>query len=668
MTQDRIRVLDDTVAQKIAAGEVVNRPASVIKELVENAIDAGSTALSVEAAGGGQEYLRVADNGGGIHADDVRLAFMRHATSKIHTASDLFSVRSMGFRGEALYSIAAVSRLELITRTAGGELGVRIDMEGGRETRFEPAGCPRGTSVTVRDLFFNTPARRKFMSRPAVETGYIGALMVKMILSRPEVSMKFVCNGKTIYHSPGDGNPLSAMITAYGRETAARMTPVEGEAGAVRVRGFVGDSETFRGNRNGQAIFVNGRMIESLPLSRAVERVYGPLLMVRKYPSFVLHLTVPPESLDVNVHPQKTTVRFADEREAQEAVSRAAAPALSAMLGAPRPMLREQEETVESGLSRALDRLAALPSGAPSGGDSREAERKTFLFSPRPGRSPVSDPKDEKTPDEIDEPSGSDGAGRQAVPERRGDVREALWDLREQVREIIPERGFDYRAALHARKPVSQEDATLRNRPQEPLLAGSDPGDLPAYRLAGVLFRTYAVVEAGDQVWIVDQHAAHERLLYERFMEALSGRRTLSQQLLIPQILEITHDEMSFIGEHMDAFRELGFVLEEYGRLSYQVRAVPVIMGQASVKAFFLEALDLLRDRQAADSGSCRDRIIELACKKAVKAGDALDEREIRAILDLIGREGVPLTCPHGRPLVLSLPRRELERKFKRLV
>lgn len=652
MTGTRIHKLDDSVAQKIAAGEVVDRPASVVKELAENAIDAGSTAIAIEIQDGGQALLRVADNGCGIHADDVRLAFMRHATSKISSADDLFRIQSMGFRGEALYSIAAVARLELLTRTQDSELGVRVVMEGGVEVCCEPVGCPLGTSVTVRDLFFNTPARRKFLGRPSAETASIGIMAAKLILSRPDISVKFASGGRTIYHSPGDGSLRNAITAVYGREFAENMIPAEGERGGIRVYGFIGNSETFRGNRSGEMLFVNGRMIESPTLARAIERVYAPLLMTRRFPSFILHIGMNPDMLDVNVHPQKSTVRFADEKAVQSALCDAVAATLAQHMGMPPVLPGEDSDGGGSALLRALGRLAEPV--APDAAHSAEPHRSS---SARPGEPTAGQYKAE--PDRKPE--------RGPKPARQTDVREAVSALRESVTAATHGPVRDYMPGLAARRPLSPEDMTLRNHPQEPLLAEKDDASA-SFRVAGVLYSTYLIVESGDFVLFIDQHAAHERLLYERYMRALKNRKTLSQQLLIPQVIEVTHDEMIYIGEHASDFADLGFDLEEYGRLSFQVRAVPVIMGHASVRGFFREALDLMRGQQSADASTYRDRIIQLACKKAVKAGDALDEREIETVLALIRGEGVPLTCPHGRPFVMALSRRELEKKFKRLV
>ncbi len=657
----QIHLLDESIAQKIAAGEVVEKPASVVKELLENSLDAGSTFVTVEIKEGGVQHIRVTDNGAGIAAPEVELAFLRHATSKIQTLDDLYNITQMGFRGEALYSIAAVSRLELTTKPAAQPAGVRLTIHGGNKVSMSEFGCPDGTSIIATDLFYNTPARLKFLNKPAIEASYVSSIVTRHILARPDVSIKFINNGKVFYHSAGDGSLKNAVYSIFGRDVAQGLLPVEQSAGGVSVSGYLFSAADAHGNRGRQMLIVNGRPVNNAAISAIVERVFAGMTDSRKFPGFVLHLAVPPADVDVNVHPNKLQVRFVNEYSVKNLVEIAVSKAVERIKSqplvwsfpvgssseAPAPQEREQSGGEEANATPSANRADSI-GGDPMREFAPIYAQRTVTMAPT---------LDGVKPTET--------------------VAESVDRLKESLRTAIG-------GAVLPGTRFSQEQLTLMQRPSIPNVAAQpqqaaaeaseaaaarQPAALPpAVRVIGQVFDTYALMEFEDKLLIADQHAAHERLLYEHFVERLRSAEPCSQKLLIPQVVNLTHEQKASLDENLAVLESMGFELEEYGKLSYQVRSVPFILGQPQVQDFLYELLDILsEDRTLRTEELKQERLMSMACKKAVKGGDRLSASELSALAAIIASEEMPLTCPHGRPFVIVLDRKSMEKQFKRV-
>ncbi len=659
----QIHLLDESIAQKIAAGEVVEKPASVVKELLENSLDAGSTFVTVEIKEGGVQHIRVTDNGGGIAAPEVELAFLRHSTSKIQTLDDLYNITQMGFRGEALYSIAAVSRLELTTKPAAQPAGVRLTIHGGKKVSMSEFGCPDGTSIITNDLFFNTPARLKFLNKPAIEASYVSSIVTRHILARPDVSIKFINNGKVFYHSPGDGSLKNAVYSIFGRDVAQGLLPVEQSAGEASVSGYLFAAADAHGNRGRQMLIVNGRPVNNAAIGAIVERVFFGMTDGHKFPGFVLHLTVPPADVDVNVHPNKLQVRFVNEYSVKNLIETAVSQAVDRIKSQPLVWSFGTDPSSEIHKQKGQGDEEASVTSLASGFVTTDekvthgyndttyiSQRSTIQAIPHVGAIPEHSESVAESVDRLKESLRSAMAGA-SLP--------GASLLPEQV--TLMQRPSIPNVATQAQRVTDESAEEVRNRRQP-----TQPA--PAVRVIGQVFDTYALMEFQDKLLIVDQHAAHERLLYERYTERLRTTETRSQKLLIPQVINLTHEQKATLDENQTALESMGFELEEYGRLSVQVRAVPFILGQPQVQDFLYELLEILiEDRSLRNEDLKQERLMSMACKKAVKGGDRLSTSELSALAAIIAAEGMPLTCPHGRPFVIVMDRKTMEKQFKRV-
>lgn len=628
----KINVLAPNVYNKIAAGEVVDRPYSVVKELVENAIDAGATEISVEIEKGGKKRIRVTDNGSGIAKEDLPLAYSSHATSKLRTADDLFSIHTLGFRGEAIASVAAVSRMEIVSRTADGEAYV-LSCEGGSLGEVLPAAGAKGTVVTVDDLFFNVPARLKFLKSDAQEEADIGGVMARFLLSRPEISFTYIADGKTKYRSFGDGLS-AALVAVYGADALANCTEIRADKHGIKLHGFLGNRNYYKANRTYQSLFVNGRYVVNQTVGAAVTNAYASYLMKRQYPFYVLFLDVPPEAVDVNVHPNKADVRFADNQIIYGSVYSV----VSAVL---------------DGNSRALEYLA-VPPKAP---EKQVQERET------------------EDPVPIVLQNGARGTAGMSYAEAK---RELAFDVTipkgNEPRFLEEDVRMEVRQPVAAPAAVSEtpaEDAFEENRR---LLAAQaakarqehiDPSEL-VYK--GELFRTYLIYEAGDSAYFIDQHAAHERILFDRLQASWEARAVSSQPMLIPFVLSLNGQEFAFLERNFSVLREIGFEIEEFGDTSVRVSAVPADLMGMDLNAFFGDVLSSMESLRAIRlSEILKDKLATAACKAAVKGGERLTEDEVRALVEQMGGD-VGMKCPHGRPAVVKMKKSEFEKLFKRIV
>lgn len=690
-----IRKLSSELIGKIAAGEVVERPASVVKELVENAIDAGATHITVELRGGGIEYLRISDNGKGIPAGQIRLAFERHATSKLQTEAELYCIHTLGFRGEALASVAAVAKVTCTTKTADAEFGVRCQVEGGEFTDIRQAASPVGTTFVVEDLFYNTPVRRKFLKKPAIEAGLVSDYMLRLILSHPEIAFRFVSQGKTIYHSMGDGKLDSALFCLYGKDAFRQMIPVSGHQSGVVLKGFIGVGELSRGNRQQQSFFINGRFFRSGVLSRALENGCEGRVMIGKFPMCALFLEMPYQNVDVNVHPNKLEVRFQDESAVAEAVRQMVYDTLHQEQLGQRlraPAAEKPAPVTESGFT--VTELPGAPDAIqPVSAAPAVAAQPAAPAADRLQTDAALEQKDEATaentahlrPVTVPVQTGGGGAFHASYgaaprtvfqpaapsvwdrPQNAAPKPAAGWGNAEE-RPAVPE--IRETAVPQPVKPASAAPGSVPQPPEQTRLAEVEtPEEAAAVpRLVGIVFDTYWIFEAGDRLLWLDQHAAHERILYDRFMKRYDGEQ-ISQRLLSPQLVQLSGRDMALFEEIQPYLEKAGFQAEAFDERSVAVHAIPTLFGEnGDPKELFLEALDQWQQgRGEKTSDRMRSQVAQMACKHAIKGGDRLNQQEIQGFLkEMLQSQSMP-TCPHGRPIVIETTRYALEKRFKRI-
>ena len=679
---NRIQVLDQKTIDQIAAGEVIERPASVVKELVENSIDAGATAVTVEIRDGGTSFIRVTDNGSGIEGDQVATAFLRHSTSKIRAVEDLFHVASLGFRGEALSSIASIAMVELITKTADAEEGVRYVIEGGAEEKLEETAAPDGTTFLVRSLFYNTPARRKFLKSPMTEAGYVSELMERLALSRPDISFQFITNGQTKLHTSGNHNLKDVIYHIYGRDVAANLAQIEAEQGPVCISGFVGKPVVSRGNRSYENYFINGRYIRSNLIAKGIEEGYRTFLMQHKYPFTALHFFFFWSLLDVNVHPTKMELRFSNQEELYRFVRDTVRQALME-----RELIPEVKLTEE-----------------PDPGKQQEIKQQEKL--------PEKQPEKER-PDPASRLAGEAAAKREAVPStpQERNLEYFLAEMRKRVTgefkrkeqekagqeracgspggEILRERGsYVWKPSEKTQAQAAPAEARPQSQPCEPQLPSEpplpegEPEQLDLFeqrllnpatksdiRIIGQLFDTYWLVQFEDKFYMIDQHAAHEKVLYERTLKSLADKEITSQMVSPPLILTLSMQEAEKLSAYQDYFRELGFEIEPFGGKEYAVRGVPANLPSLARKDLLLEMLDGLSEDTALGSPDMIwDKVASMSCKAAVKGRHAMSPAEADALIGQLLSLENPYACPHGRPTIISMSKYELEKKFKRIV
>ncbi|MBT9819500.1 MAG: DNA mismatch repair endonuclease MutL [Clostridiaceae bacterium] len=672
-----IQVLDQSTINQIAAGEVVERPASVVKELMENAIDAGSTAITVEIRQGGIGFIRITDNGCGIKKEELPLAFLRHSTSKIRTAEDLLTVSSLGFRGEALSSIAAVSQVELITKTSGSLTGSRYRIEGGEEIGLEEIGAPDGTTFISRNLFFNTPARRKFLKTETTEGAHVADLVEKIALSHPEISIRFIVNNQSRLHTSGNHNLKDIIYTVYGREIAANLLPVEVSNGIVKISGFIGKPVIARGNRNFENYFINGRYIKSGLVSKAIEDGYKSYMMQHKYPFTLLHLTVEPEFIDVNVHPSKMELRFKDGENMYRVICQAVMDALSGKELIPNVSLMSERE------ERELEKKETAAAGSPILGSGMNQPAKN-AHGPEPF-----------------EHRRMEAMGiREERPAYGEKKQESKWILppKPLTRELPPERAQAQQpnetgagampaaleekapettgAALAAKKAVpAEKEAPLAEKEALPKQMEMFDNRLLSetarkrHRLIGQVFETYWLVEYDGSLYIIDQHAAHEKVLFEKNFASLKTREYTSQLVSPPIILTLSLQEADLLKRHMKVFTDIGFEIEPFGGNEYAVRAVPDNLFSLAKKDLLMELIDGLSDESMGKNvESIYDRIATMSCKAAVKGNNELSFAEADKLIDELLKLENPYNCPHGRPTIVAISKYEMEKKFKRII
>jgi len=663
-----IKQLSADVIGQIAAGEVVERPSAAIKELVENSMDAGATAITVEIKDGGLTSFRVVDNGSGIQPSDIRLAFARHATSKISKAADLYSVATLGFRGEALASIAAVSKVNCTTRMRGAEYGVSVQNNGGEMGEIKEAACPEGTSFTVKELFYNAPVRRKFLKKPATETGYISDLMMRLILSHPQVSFRYIADGKTVYFSAGDGKLESAVMSIYGLNVLESMKRVSGNMNGVLLEGFVGIGDEARGNRSHQSFILNGRLIKSNLLTGALEEACKQRVMIGKYPMCVLHLTMPFEAADVNVHPNKWEVRFQNEEGVRQAVQTLIYEALQgdSPLEAPPALFTDQPAAAPVTVkSIALEKYAAGERAAAPEGNGISNSKPDFDIDYTKvdfNKANVYNASAVNTPDFSGLTARQSNDTSDLPPISPEGFSRNAYSAEREPENSLPFAAAPQRESAPVPVPVQKEPQAeqLSVMPQVKQLS-----EIPV-RVIGVVFDTYILMECENRLLISDQHAVHERLLYEQYMRDCAGDAA-TQLLLAPEMVKLTHREFETFLQNKDVLLKAGFDADDFGDMTVQLRSVPMMLGQARSADCFRDALDELTESGQISDQKRTDRIIQMACKHAVKGGERAPMDALLELIRRMIRENVTPTCPHGRPLVIEVTQRELEKRFHRI-
>lgn len=636
----KIIILDELTSNQIAAGEVVERPASVAKEMIENSLDAGASSITVEVENGGISFLRITDNGSGIEKDDMAIAFERHATSKIRSAKDLKTISSFGFRGEALASVASVAEVEMISRFKGNNVGNRLIIRGGRVMEENEIGCNQGTIMTVRDLFYNTPARYKFLKKDYTEAGYVEDVVSKMALIHSNVAFKYINSKKVIIQTSGDGNIVNAIYSVYGKEVAKNVIPFEMEFENIKLNGVAGKAETARSNRSNQIFFVNGRYIKNKTISSAVENAYQTIAPAGKFTFVVINIEVNSELVDVNVHPTKTEVRFSDESLIYRAVYNSIR---STMLK--KDLVPKDEEEEENHEKNITDLFSTY--------------KKVESYGSRPTNNLVQKPVYSYKPVNIPTFSKSVNYFETDIA-KKGEV-----VLRENT-QINAEFGNDISSGNSSHEeiytPIKARNETLFASETD-----NEKGAVKNYKIIGVVFSTYILIQQCDDFYIIDQHAAHERVMYEKFVKRIKNGENMKQVLMIPEVVEVKNNEINIINSNKELFDKAGFEIEEFGGNSFKISAVPNEITGVSIKELFYDLLDSLQK----ESGVKEDDKVEyfiftMACKSAVKANMSLDNREIESLIAQMMALDNPFTCPHGRPTAIKITKNEMEKKFKR--
>lgn len=660
-----IQVLDQITIDKIAAGEVIERPSSIVKELVENAIDAGATSVNVEIEDGGISLIRITDNGCGIEKEDIQKAFLRHSTSKIRKVEDLTQITSLGFRGEALSSIAAVTKVSLITKPKDEILGCRYVIEGGKEISLEEVGAADGTTFEVRQLFYNVPARRKFLKTAMTEAGHVQDLLLRLALSHPDVAVCFRNQGQEKLRTNGSGKLKEVIYQVYGRDVAANLLEIDFEQKGICMKGYLGKPVITRGNRNFENFFVNGRYVKSTMLSKAVEDAYKDFMMQHKFPFVVLHFTVDGEEVDVNVHPTKMELRFQKQQDVYNLVyegihRRLLEPEFIPQVSVPEPKVLEKAE--KSKESPFLLKPKAQPTG-------KIEEQKIIITNVHPAQAK---PMDTASPQNKND-------------ENKLGVRDEEYFIRKMKERVMSYHNRSSSAEVSNPKDIFKPEVqkeriqnAVRERNhyhvdsqlnlfEENFLKREIRAE---YKLIGQVFDTYWLVQFQDNLYIIDQHAAHERVLYERTLKEMKNREYTSQYLSPPIILNLSMQEEQILKEHIDVFTRIGFEIEPFGQESYAVRAVPDNLFSIAKKELLLEMLDEMADGLTTSMTPelIDEKIASMSCKAAVKGNNRLSAQEMNVLIGELLQLENPYHCPHGRPTIISMSKRELEKKFKRIV
>ena len=665
-----IQLLDQATINQIAAGEVIDRPSSVVKELLENAIDAKATAITVEIKDGGISFIRITDNGCGIEKDQVRKAFLRHATSKLHTIDDFLDIGSLGFRGEALSSIAAIAQVELISKPPEAMLGISYQIEDGEEKSLTQIGAPDGTTILVRNLFYHVPARKKFLKTAATEGNYINQLMENMAMLRPDISMRFINGGQNKLYTSGNGRLKDLIYTIYGREISSNVLEINYECPLFAVTGYIGKPIISRGNRTFENYYINGRFVKSRLIAAAIEQAYKPFMMQHRYPFTVLHIKIKPELIDVNVHPAKMEVRFQQENEIYELLAGAIENTLRGKEfipdvsddGKAEKKVQEKQKLPEPFEQRRLQAMKEIIPPPPAEHKTQNEQKPSVEHKTQSEQKLPRNEEQPKVPSKLSEP----------VCEYKAEKKQTIKDSDskwESASGIHKRIGQDVSQTVN-QMPTQPEQKLEKTEQQtlftEPLL--SEKARIH-HRLIGQLFDTYWLIQYGNQLYIMDQHAAHEKVNYERLMEAYRKKERITQFVSPPMVISLTRAEEAILEEFKSEFERIGFTIEPYGGREYAISEIPANLYGINEKDLFLEMLSDLEDRGSIQpSELIASKLASMSCKAAIKGGQKISFQEADALVSQLLTLENPYACPHGRPTIITMTKYELEKKFKRIV
>ena len=687
---ESIRLLDDNTINKIAAGEVVERPSSVIKELLENSIDANATAITIEITDGGKSYIRITDNGDGISREDIELAFLRHSTSKISQAEDLCCIETLGFRGEALASISAVSQVELITKTAKDEVGIKALVHGGVLKSKEEIGCPSGTTMIIRNLFYNTPVRQKFLKSDSTESGHIGDIVYKLALSNPGISFNYIKDNKPVIKTPGRGDLKTTAYSILGGDFVDSTFEIKNTCEGMSLYGFIGKPEYTRSNRNSQYLFINGRYIKDVEISRIIEQSYSTLLTVKRYPVFLLFINIETEKVDINVHPTKTEVRFTNRDVINKFLIDSVKKVLYSENLIPKvtfsePSKKIKKPAIDNEEQVILDAFPNSPNNKHS--DQEQLDQGDFISV-------------KSVVDKIDKLGY---VNKRSKPDKSMDINKVLdvfdnksfhaesSDTHELDKNLNKDNDLlqviDYNLIDNDKKDtitstsievvdtiIVNNNQKYNSKPQVSEAICNMYDEIPVSRVPeimviGNLFKTYILGQdiSGKVFYMIDQHAAHERIMYERLKSQFLSQGVSTQMLMATDVLELSLSDMDLIKNNLDIFRDLGFEIEDFGTNTMALRGVPLVFGNpTNSKKLFLDILDNLDSGTVSNYELQLDRIMKLACTSAIKANDNLEDIEVDRLIEDLRQTREPFTCPHGRPIIIEMTKSEIEKKFKR--
>ena len=665
-----IQLLDQATINQIAAGEVIDRPSSVVKELLENAIDAKATAITVEIKDGGISFIRITDNGCGIEKDQVRKAFLRHATSKLHTIDDLLDIGSLGFRGEALSSIAAIAQVELISKPPEAMLGISYQIEDGEEKSLTQIGAPDGTTILVRNLFYHVPARKKFLKTAATEGNYINQLMENMAMLRPDISVRFINGGQNKLYTSGNGRLKDLIYTIYGREISSNVLEINYECPLFAVTGYIGKPIISRGNRTFENYYINGRFVKSRLIAAAIEQAYKPFMMQHRYPFTVLHIKIKPELIDVNVHPAKMEVRFQQENEIYELLA-----------GAIENTLRGKEFIPDVSDDGKAEKKVQEKQKLPEPFEQRRLQAMKEIIPPPPAEHKTQNEQkpsaEHKTQSEQKLPRNEE---QPKVPSK---LSEPVCEYKAEKKQTIKDSDSKWESASGIHKRIGQDvSQTVNQMPTQPEQKLEKPEQQTLFtepllsekarihhRLIGQLFDTYWLIQYGNQLYIMDQHAAHEKVNYERLMEAYRKKERITQFVSPPMVISLTRAEEAILEEFKSEFERIGFTIEPYGGREYAISEIPANLYGINEKELFLEMLSDLEDRGSMQpSELIASKLASMSCKAAIKGGQKISFQEADALVSQLLTLENPYACPHGRPTIITMTKYELEKKFKRIV
>ena len=665
-----IQLLDQATINQSAAGEVIDRPSSVVKELLENAIDAKATAITVEIKDGGISFIRITDNGCGIEKDQVRKAFFRHATSKLHTIDDLLDIGSLGFRGEALSSIAAIAQVELISKPPEAMLGISYQIEDGEEKSLTQIGAPDGTTILVRNLFYHVPARKKFLKTAATEGNYINQLMENMAMLRPDISMRFINGGQNKLYTSGNGRLKDLIYTIYGREISSNVLEINYECPLFAVTGYIGKPIISRGNRTFENYYINGRFVKSRLIAAAIEQAYKPFMMQHRYPFTVLHIKIKPELIDVNVHPAKMEVRFQQENEIYELLA-----------GAIENTLRGKEFIPDVSDDGKAEKKVQEKQKLPEPFEQRHLQAMKEIIPPPPAEHKTQNEQkpsaEHKTQSEQKLPRNEE---QPKVPSK---LSEPVCEYKAEKKQTIKDSDSKWESASGIHKRIGQDvSQTVNQMPTQPEQKLEKPEQQTLFtepllsekarihhRLIGQLFDTYWLIQYGNQLYIMDQHAAHEKVNYERLMEAYRKKERITQFVSPPMVISLTRAEEAILEEFKSEFERIGFTIEPYGGREYAISEIPANLYGINEKELFLEMLSDLEDRGSMQpSELIASKLASMSCKAAIKGGQKISFKEADALVSQLLTLENPYACPHGRPTIITMTKYELEKKFKRIV